>query len=46
MKNNIYNQSVKNITPASPDAISGGAFADFSFRKRRAAYGSPRASVC
>ena len=34
------------ITPASPDAISGVAFAAFSFRKRHDAYGSPCASYC
>jgi hypothetical protein len=34
------------ITPASPDAVRGVAFAVFSFRKRHDAYGSPRASYC
>jgi hypothetical protein len=31
MKNNIYYQSVKNITPASADVKSGGKFAIANF---------------
>ncbi len=30
MKNNIYNQSVKNITPASQAAVRGAVFAALS----------------
>jgi len=37
-------QLTKSITPASPAAVSGAAFAFFC--KRRDAYGSPRASTC